>query len=68
MIRILVAEDEEALRILLSQELEEFNLRRIKGKIRELLGRSPLPSSVMPRDVEPRRSYIPRVQMSFAFH
>lgn len=46
---------------------EEFNLRRIKGRIRELLGRSPSPSSAAPRSDEVRRPYIRRIQMHFAF-
>ncbi len=44
--------------------VEEFNLRRIKGKIRELLGRSSSPSSTEPGTDPPP---MPSVQMHFAF-
>lgn len=97
MIRILVAEEEEGLRILLSEELQEegyevltygsfalkpagaldsagegpveveFDLERIKLKIRDLLGRSHWPHDNVSGREEPRRDHIPGVQINFSF-
>ena len=47
---------------------EEFDLRRIKDRIRELLGRSRRSSERPFRDAKAPPPHIPRIQMSFSFH